>query len=238
MSASITNLIRKKLAEQPRCPALDALRALRARLAALQADDAQWAEREHAAAADIRVHDEARAEVENLRARYIDACAERELRPAAKDPSGLALLLDEAQARTARLHERRQVAERLHAKICNERAGIRAEQQELGRQHASAVHAAAVERMNELAADFLAAERAYLDALAAVFGAATLADRVARDLIAARQPHPGFVDSRIEMGRIFTPRPAGAAFQPVPQRPDIATAIAAASAALEKEILA
>ena len=217
--------------------ALATLREVRARAAAKQREDADLQERETNALRTIREYDDACAELQEFRTKHLDACAEREFNPSACDPSGFALRVSEARARIERLQAPRDVAERVLAKIRAARLSIRAEQRELSAGLATAVHSAAVERMVATAPALLAAERHYLDALAATFGAASLCDRVARELVAAGMPHPGFCDGVLAVNRLFLPRPTGPAFHPVPKHDDIARTINDAARALEKELL-
>lgn len=221
-------------------PAAAALQALRQRSAALQDEDAKWAEREVAAAKDVSAHDEAVARLHTFEERHLQAVADREVGlPNAVDPDLIEVRIAEERARAERLGTRRKIAERMLTSIRSERQRIRDAQISCTQQLPTALHEAIREHVRALAPEFLRAEQAYLKILAQVFGATRLADNIARAHQKVSGVQLGWL-GELNVANIFTPRPdAGLesqAFHPVPMRDAIARAIEAEAAALEKAL--
>lgn len=219
-------------------PAAADLAAIKERIAALSAEDERWGSKETGAGHDVRRHEEAHQLLARLEERCINAQADREVRgTSADDPLVLEAQISEQRAFVQRLAERRRLADAVLVRIRAERQRIRAEMISCQQQLPAALHAVIREHLRALAPEFLRAEQAYLAALAKVYGAAHLADQIA-EAHRVNGIHLGWI-GRLNAGDIYTPRPAGieaAAFEPVPQRPDIAAAIQAEALALEKSL--
>lgn len=233
---SITNILRKVTGEQPARPAAAALQALKARIITLQQQNQEWGDRAQSAVKDIREHDDAVKELEHFNDRYLSALADREVHgETTSDPALIKIRVDEARARADRLADRRRVAEAVLAKVRAEQQRTRTEMTSCAEQLPAQQHAAVMEHLHAIAPEFIAAEQAYMAAQAKVFGAARLADHLARQQLAAGKAHLGWAGG-VNVGDLFYPRPQGSEFNPIPQRPAIEAAIRAAAEALEKEL--
>lgn len=236
---SLTSAFRRTdIASDPGArPAAAALAALRKRLADLIAQRESWADREQRALADVRAHDAAIAERQRLEEQRIDLLAQVEISGGV--PLTLAELeqrLEEARARELRLTERRRVAEKVIAHIRTEYDRIRAEQIDASRQYIAHQHAAAVERLRDLAPAFLHAESQYLAMLEKICGTARCINRLTDEQRAAGLPQLGQVGDLNTRRDLNMWRPDDPEFNPVPQRDAIHNAIEAEAARLREEL--
>jgi chromosome segregation ATPase len=234
---SISTLFKPKPDTESQGVAAEALAALKSKIAALADEDAQWVTKETTASRELRRHDDAQQLLRELEERRLNAAADIEVRGSStEDITVLDQQLREQRDFVSRLAERRRLAEKVLERIRAERTRIREQNIAASRSLPAALHATVLERLHDLAPRFLEAEKTYLALLSEVFGAARLADKIARRNLEAGGVHLGWTGGDLNVAQVFTPRPSGESFYPVPQRPDIAKAIQDAADDLERAL--
>jgi hypothetical protein len=230
---SITAIFKPPKASADLLPAAAALRRHADEQRASQQEDAQWAAKESAAAAEVRTHETAQAILTQLEDRRVSALADREVSGAsADDPDSLGADIERQRVHVARLGERARLAQAVLTRVRDKRAQLRTRQQALSTAFVRVHHAAAIEHMASIAEEFKAAEGAYLDLLVRAFGAAAAADR-----IASKHPHLGSAMGRLNVVDMLLPRPVNAAFSPRPDRPHLWAQIETEAERVMKDVL-
>lgn len=195
-------------------PCADAFAALIGAQRNVQREDAVWAGKEVAQAAELRSLEVAQAFLRQLEDRHTRALAEVAIGGTpADDPDSLAADIERQRAHVEKLTAKGKVASAALERIRSERQRLRTQAQELSAAYLDVRHAALTERMASLAEEFKRAEQAYLAAIVKAFGAAAAADRLAND-----RPQLGFAMGGLNVGDMLLPRPVNPAFQPRPDR--------------------
>jgi CHASE3 domain sensor protein len=218
----------------PSGTAAAALRSHRAHIDRLQAQAEEWATKQTEELGHVRAYDEAHIELERLERAHVGAIADEEvLGHTDINVASVTRELEVARAKIVALKKRAVLAQEKLVRIGDQRKAVNDDLKALGSQFRALQHAARLEALAAAMPGLLEAEQEYLAALVRVWALSGVADDC------ARQPGPvlpltGILDVR----DVCLPRPAHPAFvnEPVPQRGDIAAAIAAEAERLSREV--